>query len=174
MPPSYRLSQPSRPPRPLSATQSTVAHSWGNQHNQAERKLSDGHLQVFESSSSSCRLPPRSPPARPPPPAVRRSQSQQAKPKPGQTQNTSPLPKPQPSFLYTHTHMQPQRVLSPGQSQPVPLQEGFGQEDEKTAFGITFSKLYNLKGLKDKMSKLPTQSRRSSSGSSAQARKSTG
>lgn len=168
-----RLAHPTRPPRPLSATQATLVRQGPSR---TDRKMSDGDIQVLESTTSSRRLPPR-----PPPPAsaskllspnqhFRLTPTSPVKTKQGQMQNSSPLPKPQPSFLYTHTQTQNPCISA----QAVAIQEGPGQDEEKTAFGITFSKLYNLKGLKDKMSKLPTQNRKGSTSSSAQPRKSTG
>ncbi|XP_072298614.1 uncharacterized protein fam83ga isoform X2 [Eucyclogobius newberryi] len=167
-----RPAQASRPPCPLSATQSTLAQ-------RTERKMSDGNLPTLDSScpSPSSRMATLRPPAakassyprhRPPP-------ASPTKPKAGQTQNPSLLPIPQPSFLYTHPQtMQPTHVSPSHQAQAGTIPERPGSEEEKSAFGITFSKFYNLKGLKDKMSKRPTQSKRSSGGGSTQQRKSTG
>lgn len=162
-----RQANQSKPPRPLSASQSTLPQP-------PERKLSDGALPLLDTSR---RLPPRPPaPKAFPNQHYRQPPMSPTKPKPGQQQNQSPPPKPQPSFLFTHSqNMQQTRVPTlPYQNEATASPAGAGLEEEKTAFGITFSKLYNLKGLKDKMSKLPAQSRRSSSGGAAQHRKSTG
>ncbi|CAL1588966.1 unnamed protein product [Knipowitschia caucasica] len=168
-----RLTRISKPPWPLPTTQSTLARP-PDQH--AERKLSDCNLPRPECTFSPT---PRKHPPRPPAPKAtpgkysRESPTSPAKPKPGPTLSLSSPSKQQPSFLYTHMQ---QTCSSPSQQNQVgAIPAGPGLDEEKTAFGITFSKLYNLKGLKDKMSKLPTQSRRSSGGGgSAQPRKSTG
>lgn len=165
-----RPANPSKPPRPLSATQSTLSHP-------AERKLSDGALPFFDTGnpSPSRRLPPRPPaPKAFPNHHYRQPPTSPAKPKPGQQQNLSPPPKPQPSFLYTQgQNVQQTRVSSaPYQNEAAATPARAMLEEEKTAFGVTLSKLYNLKGLKDKMSKLPPQSRRSGSSGAAQHRKS--
>ncbi|XP_020780827.2 mucin-2-like isoform X2 [Boleophthalmus pectinirostris] len=168
-----RLTPSTRSSRPLSANQSIPARTMAHQ-----RKMSDGNVPVLDLSSSptSRKVPPK-PPA--PKPILnqhyRQPPTSPAKPKLAQTPNSSPLPKPQSSFLYTHAQNMQQRHSSLSQQSPdgaIPV--GHDLEEEKTAFGISFSKLYTLKGLKDKMSKLPTQSRRSSTSGSAQQRKSTG
>ncbi|KAM4634415.1 uncharacterized protein ACJ7VT_000469 [Polymixia lowei] len=111
----------------------------------------------------------------------------------GQSQSQPPYPKPQASFLHTHSNLQSQiqpqsQLLSfhnqaATQAQPTVRQgsgsgsgEATGQEQEqgKAPFGFSFGRLYNLKGLKDKMGKPPPQSKRKSTSSPIQGRKSTG
>ncbi|XP_053194781.1 nucleolar protein dao-5-like isoform X2 [Scomber japonicus] len=138
---------------------------------QAERKALHSNLQVVDDTSS---------PHRPPPPLVaapnhtEASQSQQSPPSQqhpaaqGKKQNQHPQPKPSATSLQTQSNMQ--QPLP--QNQTVSAQEANGQEAGKGPFGFSFSRLYSLKGLKDKMSKLPVPSRRSSSSSPAKGRKS--
>ncbi|KAM3863911.1 protein FAM83G [Diretmus argenteus] len=164
-------------------------------------KVAQSSLQVLDNTSSACRLPPS--PAPPKPAAVgvggvgRRqsevSPSQHSSPfsqppaaqgraRAGQTQSQPNYPKPQASFLYTHSHLQSQLMSSQNQTdtqaQPGARQSsGPGEaprQEEGKAFGVSFSRLYKLKGLKDRMSQPPQQSKRSSTVSPAQGHKSTG
>ena len=133
---------------------------------------------------------PRSPPSRPPSPlkagavgpATRQaevSQSQHrffSRPPPavqdrtraGQTQNPSLYPKPQGSFLLPQQSNREAPLHSQTQNQAGSPQEAHWQEEEKNPFSVTFSRLYSLKGLKEKMSRLPAQSKRGSGSSHGQ------
>ncbi|GLD69402.1 uncharacterized protein AKAME5_002071500 [Lates japonicus] len=185
-------SHPPRPPRPLSATQPSVARPFGGrQLNQAESKVLHSSFQVLDNTSSPRKLPTRSPA----PLAVgtvgsaagrkqvEASHSQQSlfsrqplvaqsRTRLGQSQSQHPYSKPQASFLHTHSNTQSQ--LHPhSQNQMVSVQEAHRQAEGRAPFTLTFSRLYNLKGLKDKMSKLPAQSKRGSTSSPGQGHKST-
>ncbi|XP_069005822.1 protein FAM83G [Embiotoca jacksoni] len=165
---SLALSPPRvpRPPRPLSATQiSGDRPSGSRQPNQTALPGSPqvldnnphrpppspslpgsagsapGRKQVSDSQQS---LVPRQPPAAP------------SRTRDGPTQNQTASHKPQSPFLFTQRHPQPR-------SQVLSAQEAHEQEDGKSPFSFSFSKLYSLKALKDKMSKLPAQSKRGSS-----------
>lgn len=181
-------SRPSKPPRPHSANQLLGARPSGSRQ-LADSKAFHSSYQVLDTST------PRRQPSRPPPPAAvggigsaaGRKQAEvshgqsflsrqplvaQGRASAGQSPNPHPHPKPQASFLRTHANTLPQ--LNPhSQIQTVSAQEGHSQEDGKAPFGFTFSRLYSLKGLKDKMSKLPAQTRRSGTGSPLQGHKST-
>ncbi|XP_008303906.1 mucin-4 [Stegastes partitus] len=181
---AFSPSRPPRAPRPLSATQSLGPRPWATrQLSQPDGKVLHGSLQVLDNTPSPRRSPSRPPPAgaagsvgsatgrkqvsgsllpRQPPAAQGRARA-------GQTQNQTQYPKPQASFLHTHSHLQ---LQSQTQNQMVPAEEVHGQDEVRAPFSFTFSKLYNLKGLKDKMSKLPTQSKRGSTSSSVQGNKS--
>ncbi|XP_049416963.1 mucin-5AC-like [Epinephelus fuscoguttatus] len=178
-------SRPPRPPRPISGNQSLGPRPWETrQPNQTESKVLHGNFQVLDNTSS-----PRRPPSRPPPPvAAGRKQAEvssgqqsllsrqplaaQGRTRPGQSLNPHPYPKPQASFLHTHSNRGEQ--LQPhSQNQMVAQRETHWQEEARSPFSFTFSRLYNLKGLKDKVSKLPAQSKRGSASSPGQGRKST-
>ncbi|XP_069566132.1 protein FAM83G [Brachyistius frenatus] len=165
---SLALSPPrvSRPPRPLSATQTSGDRPSGSR--QPNQTALPGSPQVLDNnphrpppspslpgsagsapgrkqvSDSQQSLVPRQPPAAP------------SRTRDGPTQNQTASHKPQSPFLFTQLHPQPR-------SQVLSAQEAHEQEDGKSPFSFSFSKLYNLKGLKDKMSKLPAQSKRGSS-----------
>ncbi|XP_035511570.1 flocculation protein FLO11-like [Morone saxatilis] len=190
-PPRPPRDQPSRPLRSPSASQHFGPRPWvSHQLKQAENKALNSSFQVLDNGSS-----PRRPPARPPPPAgagavgsaagqkqaevlhSQRSllsrQSLAVQGRAGQSPNQHSYPKPQASFLHTHPNIQSQ--LHPdSHNQTVSAQEACCQEEGRAPFSFTFSRLYSLKGLKDKMSKLPVQSRRASTSSPVHGRKSTG
>ncbi|KAL7379270.1 hypothetical protein ABVT39_025205 [Epinephelus coioides] len=178
-------SRPPRPPRPISGNQSLGSRPWETrQPNQTESKVLHGNFQVLDNTSSPRRLP-----SRPPPPvAAGRKQAEvspgqqsllsrqplaaQGRTRPGQSLNPHPYPKPQASFLHTQSNRGEQ--LQPhSQNQTVAQRETHWQEEARSPFSFTFSRLYNLKGLKDKVSKLPAQSKRGSASSPGQGRKST-
>ncbi|XP_034082304.1 nascent polypeptide-associated complex subunit alpha, muscle-specific form-like isoform X2 [Gymnodraco acuticeps] len=168
---SYR---PTRPFRVLSPNWAMGPHP-SRQQNQAESNVLPDNA-FF----------PRSPPSRLPPPlkagavgpATRQaevSQSQQRffsrqppaaqdRTRAGQTQNPSPYSKPQGSFLLPQSNRE-----APLHSQ-TQNQAGSPQEEGNNPFSVTFSRLYSLKGLKEKMSKLPAQSKRGSGSSHGQRR----
>ncbi|XP_074511325.1 uncharacterized protein LOC141780132 [Sebastes fasciatus] len=172
-------SRPSRPLRPVATNQALGSRPSGSrQLNHAESKAIHGSLQALNNVSS-----PRRPPSRPPPPATagavgsaagrkqaevsqshqsllsRQPPAAQGRTRAGQSQNQHPYPKPQASFLHTHSNREEQ--LQPhSQKQTVSQREAHWQEEGKAPFSFSFSKLYSLKGLKDKMSKLPAQSKR--------------
>ncbi|XP_059203461.1 mucin-2-like [Centropristis striata] len=185
-------SRPARPARPLSANLAPgPLPSGGRQLNQTESKVLHGSFQVLDNASS-----PRRPPTRPPPPAtagavgsaagrkqaeVSRSQqslltrqplSAQGRTRAGQPQNQHSYPKPPTSFLHTHSNRE-QQLHHHSQNQTAAPREAHWQEEGRTPFSFTFSRLYNLKGLKDRMGKLPSQSKRGSASSPGQGRKST-
>ncbi|XP_045930715.1 mucin-5AC-like [Micropterus dolomieu] len=178
-------SRPSRSPRPLSGHQLLGSRPWaGRQLNQAESKVLHSSFQVLDNTSSPCR-----PPSRPPPPVAvgavgcaagrkkaeishsqqsllsRQPLTAQGRARAGQSLN--PFSKPQSSVFHTHSNMQPH-----SQNQTVSAREAHCQEEGRAPFSFTFSRLYSLKGLKDKMSKLPAQSKRGSTSSPVQGRKS--
>ncbi|XP_026181511.1 flocculation protein FLO11-like isoform X2 [Mastacembelus armatus] len=179
-----------RPPRPLSATQSSWAHPLGSSHIiRAESKVIHGSFQVLDNTSSV-----RRPLSRPSPPLAvgaigsaagqkqaevsRTQQSLLSRQPPalqarvGQSQKQHHYPKPSASFLHTHANIQSQ--LHPHyQNQAVSVLEAHRQEDRRSPFTITFSRLYNLKGLKDKMNRFPAQGRRVATSSSMEGHKST-
>ncbi|XP_070704318.1 uncharacterized protein [Pempheris klunzingeri] len=178
-------SSPSRPSRPLLTTQPSGARPGGSrQLNQAESKVPRDSLQVSVNASSPRRLP-----SRPPPPVTagrrhtedshsqqsllsRRPPTAQGKVRAGQSPSQHPYPKPQPSFLHTHSNIQLQ--LPPySESQTASARKEHCLEEGRAPFSFTFSKLYNLKGLKDRMSKLPAQSKKGSTSSAVEGRKST-
>ncbi|XP_070836563.1 uncharacterized protein [Chaetodon trifascialis] len=174
-------SRPSRSPRPLLAPRP----SGSRQLNQTDSKALHGTFQTLDNASSPRR------PSRPPSPmsagacgsAAGRKQAEsshgqqsppsrqpvaaQGRVRAGQSPNRPPYIKPQASsgaVQQLHPH---------SQNQTVSPQEGHHQEEGKAPFSISFSRLYSLKGLKDKMNKLPAQSKRGSTSSSVQGRKST-
>ncbi|XP_023252916.1 uncharacterized protein LOC111647534 isoform X1 [Seriola lalandi dorsalis] len=181
-------SSPFRPPRlpqPLSASQPLGARAWASrQPNQAENKVLHNSFQVLDNTSSPLRLP-----SRPPPPmaagAVRSATWQkqgevyhnqqslfsqlpvaaQSRARFGQSQNQHTIPKPQASFLNSNSH---------SQNQTVSVREAHRQEAGRAPFTFSFSRLYSLKDLKDKMSKLPGPSMRGGTSFPGQGRKGTG
>ncbi|XP_051797499.1 mucin-5AC [Acanthochromis polyacanthus] len=182
-------SRPPRPPRPLSATQPLGPRSWASrQLSQPEGKVQHGSFQVLDNASSRRRSP-----SRPAPPGAmgpvgsaagrkqvpssqqglvsRQPSATQSRARAGQAQNQTQYPKPQASFLHSQSHLQRQTHSHP-QKLMVSAEEAHGQDEGRTPFGFTFSRLYNLKGLKDKMSKLPTHSKRGSTSSPVQGNKS--
>lgn len=181
-------SRPSRPPRPLSGNPGLGPRPWvGRQPNQADSKALSNSNPLLDDTSP-CRAPSRLPPpaaavAAGPAPwrkkaevshgqqslLTRQSLAAQGRPRAGQSPNRQSYPRPQASFLHSHSNA----LLNPhsSQNQTVSPQEELSQEEGKASFGFTFSRLYSLKGLKDKMSKLPAQ--RSSTSSAVQSRKST-
>ena len=110
-------------------------------------------------------------------------------------QSPGSLPKPLPSFLYSYTnsqsklHSQTQPIIASDQmAQTVSSQQSTyrkgsamgdqepgdsGQDLGKTGFSISVAKLYSIKGLKNKGSSSPSQTKRNPD-SLAQPRKSTG
>lgn len=165
-------SRPSRPTRALSTGQASGPRPRVNrQPNHA------GSLQSLDSSSS-----PRRPPSRPPPPATagsvgsasgrkqaevsRQPLAAQGRTRAAPPQNQHSPPKPQASSLLTHSNKK-------AQNETASPREDHWQEKEMSPFSFTFSRLYSLKGLKDKVSKLPGQSKRGGAGSPGQRRKST-
>ncbi|TKS91759.1 Protein FAM83G [Collichthys lucidus] len=154
-------SRSSKSPRPLSTSMPLGAHPMGSrQSNQADIKAAQGSLSDNTSSA-------RKPPPRPPPPGPagrkqaevlrspqgsvsRQPPTAQGRARAGQSPSRHPYTKPQP--------------LSP--NQVVPAHQLHSQTEEgKGPFSLTFGKLYSLKGLKDKIGKLPTQNRRGSTSS---------
>lgn len=184
-------SRPLRPPRPLSATQTLGTRpSVYHQLIEAKSKVFHGSLQVLDKTSSHPR-----PLSRPPPPLsqgavgtaagqkqtkVSHSQHSLASPQPlaalgrarvGQSQSEHSYVKPQSSFPLTHSNIQSE--LRPhSQNQTVSVRKAHKQEEATSPFTITFGRLYSLKGLKDKMSKLPAQSKRGGTSSPLQGRES--
>uniref|UniRef100_A0AAQ5Z5D6 Scaffolding anchor of CK1 domain-containing protein n=1 Tax=Amphiprion ocellaris TaxID=80972 RepID=A0AAQ5Z5D6_AMPOC len=180
-------SRPPRPARPLSATQPLGPRPWASrQLSQPEGKAHHDSFQVLDNTSSRRRSP-----SRPVPPGavgsvgsaagrkqVSSSQQGLVSRQPSATQSRARAvqahnqpPKPQASFLHSHSHLQTQTHSHP-QNQMVSAEEARGQDEGRAPFGFTFSRLYNLKGLKDKVSKLPTHSKRGSTSSSVQGNKS--
>uniref|UniRef100_A0A3P8T3V6 Scaffolding anchor of CK1 domain-containing protein n=1 Tax=Amphiprion percula TaxID=161767 RepID=A0A3P8T3V6_AMPPE len=180
-------SRPPRPARPLSATQPLGPRPWASrQLSQPEGKAHHDSFQVLDNTSSRRRSP-----SRPVPPVAvgsvgsaagrkqvsssqqglvsRQPSATQSRARAVQAQNQPP--KPQASFLHSHSHLQTQTHSHP-QNQMVSAEEARGQDEGRAPFGFTFSRLYNLKGLKDKVSKLPTHSKRGSTSSSVQGNKS--
>ncbi|XP_041860378.1 mucin-5AC-like isoform X2 [Melanotaenia boesemani] len=172
-------SRPLRSPRSRSASQLLGDRpSESREPNQTESKLLLSSLKGLDNVSS-----PHKPPSQqsPPvtvgvvPPAAGRKQislSQQSfnsqqppaahiRTRAGQPQSQAPYPKPQPSFLYTYSNLQPQVHPLP-QTQMESTQEAHEQEQGRLPFNLSFSRLYSIKGSKDKMSKLPVQSKRGS------------
>uniref|UniRef100_A0A3B3WDQ5 Scaffolding anchor of CK1 domain-containing protein n=1 Tax=Poecilia mexicana TaxID=48701 RepID=A0A3B3WDQ5_9TELE len=80
--------------------------------------------------------------------------------------------KQQASTLHTLSSLQPQAhpLASTHQMSEQAAQES---EEARAPFNLTLSRLYNFKGLRDKWTKQPTQSRRSSTGTPVKERKST-
>ncbi|XP_043956798.1 mucin-4-like [Gambusia affinis] len=80
--------------------------------------------------------------------------------------------KQQASTQHTLSSLQPQAhpLVS---SQEVSEQTAHEPEEARVPFNLSLSRLYNFKGLRDKWTKLPTQSRRSSTGTHVKERKST-
>ncbi|XP_054463221.1 protein FAM83G-like [Anoplopoma fimbria] len=167
-------SQPSGPPQPLSINQAFGPRPWGShQLNQAESKVLHGGLQSTDNTSS-----PRRPPSRLPPTTagyvwsvdglkekeVSHSQqspfSRQPPAAQGRTRAGHPFPKAEAS-------------LRPSQNQTASPQEAHRQEEKKAPFSFTFSRLYSVKGLKERVSKLPGQSKIGSASASGPGRKST-
>ncbi|XP_029945835.1 protein FAM83G isoform X2 [Salarias fasciatus] len=172
-------SRPPRPPRPPSGNQ-LVARPWVNRPlNQTESKV----LEVLEF---------RKVPTRPPPPAaaaaaavpagqkqVSQNQQQggasrqppaaQGRTRAGPTQSQTSHQKPQ-SFLHTQANLQSQ-PLPHTQSQVASAADAPGQDEGKGPFGFSFSKLYNLRGMRT--NKAPAQAKSGGSRSPAEPRKST-
>nr|XP_015801455.2 mucin-2 [Nothobranchius furzeri] len=164
-------SRPLRAPRSLSASQVPAAHSSGSQteskvfysgfkvlnNASPHRPVSRSHLMVSPVGQKqvSHNLLSQQPPG-----AQIRSKSDQL-----QSQQ------PRPSYLQTHSNLQP--PVSP----PTPTQglepAAPEQEEGRLQFNLPFSRLYNFKGLRDKWTKLPAHTKRSSTGSTAKEHKST-
>lgn len=80
--------------------------------------------------------------------------------------------KQQASTLHTLPSLQPQdHPLA--STQEVSEQAAQETEEARVPFNLSLSRLYNFKGLRDKWTKLPTQSRRSRTGTPVKERKST-
>lgn len=77
------------------------------------------------------------------------------------------------SYMYTHSNLQPQ--LSPQGPIPKVSEQAAPaeQEEGRGLFNLPFSRLYNFRGLRDKWTKPPTQSRKSSTGAPVKDPKST-
>ncbi|GLD60552.1 uncharacterized protein AKAME5_001243900 [Lates japonicus] len=88
-----------------------------------------------------------------------------------QSQSQHPYSKPQ-AFLHTHSNTSRSSILIP-RTRWHQCRKRTGRQKEGSIYSLTFSRLYNLKGLKDKMSKLPAQSKRGSTSSPGQGHKST-
>lgn len=172
----------SRSSQPLSGTRPSGSHHLS----QAESKALHGSVQVLDNTSTG-RLP-----TRPPPPGAEgadRSAAGQKRTEVSRSlqnllslQSTAaqgrskagylrPDPKPQASFLHAHSdvlqHHHPHftnKMASAG--------DAHYQVEDKSPFSITFSRMYSLKNLRDKISKLPTKSKRSSTSSAAEVQKS--
>ncbi|XP_029363450.1 uncharacterized protein LOC115046985 [Echeneis naucrates] len=168
-------------PRTTLATQLFGSRLWGKL-NHTESKAPNNSFQILDNTSS-----PRRPLSRPPSSlaagAVSSATEQkqpnvshthqgllpeqaaaaQSKARFEKSQNQIPGSKPEASLL--HSNLQSQNQTS--------VQEMHRQDDGRAPFSVTFSRLYSLKELKEKMSKLPAQNKRGSSSSTAQGRKST-
>ncbi|XP_076607749.1 uncharacterized protein LOC143333559 [Chaetodon auriga] len=174
-------SRPSRSPRSLSASRP----SGSRQLNHADSKALHGTVQTLDTTSS-----PRRPSRTSPPmsagaggsaagrkqaegshgqqsPPSRQPLAAQGRVRGGQSPNRPPYPKPQTSSSAV------QQLHPHSQNQTVSPQEALRQEEGKAPFSISFSRLYSLKGLNDKMNKLPALSKRGSTSSPVQGRKST-
>ncbi|XP_038156664.1 uncharacterized protein LOC119793534 [Cyprinodon tularosa] len=108
-------------------------------------------------SQSQPRFPPRQPPAA------------QIRSKPDQPQIQTA--KPQAANLHMLSNLQPH--VSPHASAPIRSEQAVQElEEARVPFNLSFGRLYNFKGLKDKWTKLPAQSRRSSTGTPVKERNS--
>ncbi|KAM4534781.1 uncharacterized protein V3H82_024686 [Fundulus diaphanus] len=186
-----RGSSPSRPlrsPRPPSGTQVQEPHSSGIHHlNQTEIRTLQSNRKVSENKP-----PPRRSQSRSPSPlkalpigsASGRKQVSQSQPhvlarQPPAAQirsktdlQQSQTTKPQASSLHTLSNLQPQ-VCHHASTEKVSEQAAHELEEARVPFNLPFGRLYSFKGLKDKWTKLPTQSRSSSTGTPVKERKST-
>ncbi|XP_028311500.1 uncharacterized protein LOC114468673 [Gouania willdenowi] len=183
---SQSPSRPLKSPRSISVSQYLGARPWvGRQLNQTESKV----LEVLEGPLSSPKSPVRpSPLAAAQGPAVAAagqrqvSQSQhspyrqpptaQSRTRAGQTSNQTSLAKIPPYSGPRNASINP-LAESHSKSQLTESQEALGQDDTKIPFNFTFSKLYNLKGLKDKLNKRPQQSKGSTPSSPGEGQIST-
>ncbi|XP_068194043.1 serine-rich adhesin for platelets-like isoform X2 [Antennarius striatus] len=163
---------PSRPSHPLSGVHPNGA-------------------KVPQSSSEDKASPPKRPPTRAPSPAVagaagsssgrKKSESSsspqlprqplvvQGRVKTGKSMN----PRPHTSFLHTHSNLL-QQIHPHSNNQTASACVTHSQEEGKVPPSFSFTKLYNFKTLKDKMSKLPGQTKRESTSLQGQGQKSTG
>uniref|UniRef100_A0A3B5QEK6 Mucin-5AC-like n=1 Tax=Xiphophorus maculatus TaxID=8083 RepID=A0A3B5QEK6_XIPMA len=80
--------------------------------------------------------------------------------------------KQQASTLHTLSSLQPQ-AHPLASTQEVSEQAAQETEEARVPFNLSLSRLYNFKGLRDKWTKLPTQSRRSRTGTPVKERKNT-
>lgn len=173
----------SRSSQPLSGTRPS-----GSRHlSPAESKALHGSFQVLDNTST------RRLPTRPPPPGAEGADGSAAGQKRTEDSHSlqnhlslqytaaqgrskagylRPDPKSQAaSFLHAHSdvlqHHHPHftnKMASAG--------DAHYQVEDKSPFSITFSRMYSLKNLRDKISKLPTKSKRSSTSSVAEVWKS--
>ncbi|RVE69293.1 hypothetical protein OJAV_G00076470 [Oryzias javanicus] len=77
-----------------------------------------------------------------------------------QPQSHTPYPKPRTSFLHTYSRLQMQVCSQPPKHLPSSAQKKLEREEGTIPPDVTFSQPDSLKGLKDKMSKLSSQSKR--------------
>ncbi|XP_068569023.1 uncharacterized protein [Cebidichthys violaceus] len=150
-------SRHSRPPGPLSVNQASGPRPWGS-------KALPGSVQSADNTSS-----PRGSPSRPPPPvtagaiwiAAGRERDEAARGRRGPVSRQPPAA----AAAHDRTRAGPALNQHPplkpeaSQDQTVSPQEAYWQEEGKSPFSFTFSKLYSLKGLKEKIGKLPAQSK---------------
>ncbi|XP_041633819.1 uncharacterized protein LOC121503461 [Cheilinus undulatus] len=159
--------RPTRPARPLSG-QYVGPRPWGGSLlNKTEGLVYHGSFQVLDNANK---------PMRPPPPGTagalgstgRRhtevSRSQQSL---LSQQSSADGRKPKASIFLTNSQT---HLSSHSHNQALLTNR---KVEGMSPFSFTFSRLYSLKDLKDKMSKLPVQSKRSSTDSPSQGRKST-
>ncbi|KAM9843515.1 protein FAM83G isoform 4-T4 [Aulostomus maculatus] len=162
-----RAFSPPRPTQPSRPTQSILLmgpRPWGSQPlNQAESKVLQSSSQGYTSSTQKMvsRTSPLQAAGHKQPDVSQKSPLAQGRARAGQDQR---------SYL-KHSNMQ--QLFPHSQSHTVSTQETHRHLDGKLPFSVTFSRLYSLKGLKDKMSKLPAHSKRSSTSSPVQGHKKT-
>lgn len=175
-------SRPVRPHRPLSGSLVSGARPSGSQ---TESRVFYSGFNVSDHKSSPRRQASRSPapvtgapvgsvsgrkpvseglPSRQPPTAQIRSRSDQSQLQAPMHQGSS--------SLYNHSKLQPQ-VSPQGPIPKVSEQAAPEQEEGRGLFNLPFSRLYNFRGLRDKWTKPPTQSRKSSTGAPVKEPKST-
>lgn len=167
----------SKPPRPPAGPRPSGSRQAGSH---SESKTPHGGQQ--DNSSPPLRPPSRTPPLPSPTPGRKHqadiSHGQQSpvsrhppaspgRAKGGQTLNQHSQAKPLASFF----HNSAQQHSPPSKNQSVSPEEAGGQEEGKTGFGISL-RMYNFKAIKDRISKMPTQSKKGSSSPTAHTRKS--
>ncbi|MEQ2228493.1 hypothetical protein ILYODFUR_009489 [Ilyodon furcidens] len=183
--PGSRGSSPSRPlksSRPLSGSQVQRARPSGIRDlNQTESRALPSNLKLSDNKPPSRRSQSRSPsPMKVVPIGAASGRKQVSQSQPHQLARQPPAAqiRSKPDYQQSQTtkpqssNLKP-RVHTHASTEEVSEQAAHELEEARGPFNLSFGKFYNFKGLRDKWTKLPTQSRRSSTGTPVKERKST-
>ncbi|MEQ2165022.1 hypothetical protein GOODEAATRI_012685 [Goodea atripinnis] len=183
--PGSRGSSPSRPlksSRPLSGSQVQRACPSGIRDlNQTESMALPSNLKLSDNKPPSRRSQSRSPSPMKVVPigaASGRKQVSQSQPRQLARQPPAAQIRSKPDYQQSQTtkpqcsNLKP-RVHTHASTEEVSEQAAHELEEARGPFNLSFGRFYNFKGLRDKWTKLPTQSKRSSTGTPVKERKST-